>query len=73
MKTDNELRMLLRSIDHKGYPNYKQTAGSYHFNQFDLYIDHVQGIRLRLPQVCTLRCLMSKLSFRRHIIREIHN
>lgn len=43
MKTGNELRMLLRSIDHKGYPNYKQTAGSYHFNQFDLYIDHVQG------------------------------
>lgn len=43
MKTSNELRLLLRSIDHKGYPNYKQTAGSYHFNQFDLYIDHVQG------------------------------
>lgn len=43
MKTSNELRMLLRSIDHKGYPNYKQTAGSYHFDRFDLYIDHVQG------------------------------
>ena len=43
MKTSNELRTLLHSIDHKGYPNYKQTAGGYHFKQFDLYIDHVQG------------------------------
>ncbi|MGN0152485.1 MAG: ABC-ATPase domain-containing protein [Wujia sp.] len=43
MKTANELRTLLRSIDHKGYPNYKQTAGAYSFGKFNLCIDHVQG------------------------------
>lgn len=43
MKSSNELRTLLRSIDHKGYPAYKSLAGSYRFPGYDLYIDHVQG------------------------------
>lgn len=49
MKTGNELRTLLRSIDHKGYPNYKQTQGGYHFGGFDIYIDHVQGDPFAAP------------------------
>lgn len=49
MKTGNELRTLLHSIDHKGYPNYKQTQGGYKFGEFDLYIDHVQGDPFAAP------------------------
>ncbi len=43
MKSSNELRTLLRSIDHKGYPAYKSLAGSYQFGSYGLFIDHVQG------------------------------
>ncbi|MCI9282382.1 MAG: ABC-ATPase domain-containing protein [Lachnospiraceae bacterium] len=43
MKSSNELRTLLRSIDHKSYPAYKSLAGAYHFGSYTLFIDHVQG------------------------------
>lgn len=43
MKSSNELRTLLRSIDHKSYPAYKSLAGGYQFGNFVLVIDHVQG------------------------------
>ncbi|MDE7318611.1 MAG: ABC-ATPase domain-containing protein [Lachnospiraceae bacterium] len=43
MKSSNELRTLLRSIDHKSYPAYKSLAGIYQFPKFSLSIDHVQG------------------------------
>lgn len=43
MKSSNELRTILRSIDHKSYPAYKTLAGIYQFPRFVLSIDHVQG------------------------------
>lgn len=43
MKTDRDLRILLQNIDHKSYPAYKDTKGSYDFKDFILSIDHVQG------------------------------
>ncbi len=43
VKSSNELRTLLRSVDHKGYPAYKQLTGSYQFGSYVLVIDHVQG------------------------------
>ena len=43
MKSSNELRTLLRSIDHKSYHAYKSLAGAYQFGSFMLSIDHVQG------------------------------
>jgi predicted ABC-class ATPase len=43
MKSSNELRELLHRIDHKGYPAYKDTRGSYGFMGYTLCIDHVQG------------------------------
>lgn len=42
MKSSEELRSQLRSIDHRGYPAYKSLAGSYQFPGFSLIIDHVQ-------------------------------
>lgn len=43
MKSSNELRTLLRSIDRKSYPAYKSLSGAYQFGNFALVIDHVQG------------------------------
>lgn len=43
MKTAADLQTLLRQIDHKGYPAYKDTRGKYQFQQYVLSIDHVQG------------------------------
>lgn len=49
MKTAAELQTLLRQIDHKGYPAYKDTKGSYQFQQYVLSIDHVQGDPFAAP------------------------
>ncbi len=43
MKSSQDLRQLLISIDHKGYPAYKSTQGAYDFGSYVLSIDHVQG------------------------------
>ncbi len=43
------LRMRLQKIDHKGYPAYKETKGSYDFDGFTLSIDHVQGDPFAAP------------------------
>lgn len=43
MKSSNDLRGMLRSIDRKSYPAYKSLAGGYQFPNFSLFIDHVQG------------------------------
>lgn len=43
MKQANDLKQLLLQIDHKSYPAYKDTRGSYRFPGYILNIDHVQG------------------------------
>jgi len=43
MKSSQDLRRLLESIDHRGYPAYKDTRGAYDFRDYQLSIDHVQG------------------------------
>jgi predicted ABC-class ATPase len=43
MKSSNELRTMLRSIDHRSYPAYKSLAGQWQFDRYVLSIDHVQG------------------------------
>lgn len=49
MKTADDLRQLLYSIDRKGYPAYKGTKGSYRFGKYVLTIDHVQGDPFAAP------------------------
>ncbi len=49
MKNANDLRQLLRQIDHKSYPAYKETRGSYRFPGYILNIDHVQGDPFAAP------------------------
>ena len=43
MKNSEELRQQLRSINRKSYPTYKGLKGLYHFGNYILSIDHVQG------------------------------
>ena len=54
MKTAAELQTLLRQIDHKGYPAYKDTRGKYQFHQYILSIDHVQGDPFAAPSKVSL-------------------
>lgn len=49
MKTSTDLRELLNRIDHKGYPAYKDTRGSWQFDGYVLSIDHVQGDPFAAP------------------------
>lgn len=49
MKTAADLRNLLRQIDHKGYPAYKDTRGKYQFDGYVFSIDHVQGDPFAAP------------------------
>ena len=42
MKSAKDLRNLLETIDHRGYPAYKETAGVWRFENYILGIDHVQ-------------------------------
>lgn len=49
MKTSSDLRKLLESIDHRSYPAYKGTQGSYDFQGYTLSIDHVQGDPFAAP------------------------
>ena len=49
MKSEKDLRQLLESIDHRGYPNYKSTAGAWRFENYVLFIDHVQGDPFAAP------------------------
>lgn len=39
----NDLQEILRKIDHKGYPAYKDMKGKYDFTDYTLSIDQVQG------------------------------
>lgn len=43
MQSEKDLLQLLQRIDHKGYPAYKDTRGSYQFYGYVLTIEHVQG------------------------------
>ena len=67
MKSSNELRTLLRSVDHKSYPAYKALAGAYQFGSFVLVIDHVQGDPFAHRPACILRFPPGKRDFRRNI------
>ena len=53
MKTSADLRELLNRIDHKGYPAYKDTRGSWQFEGYVLSIDHVQGDPFAAPTKST--------------------
>lgn len=54
MKSSTDLRNLLKQIDHKSYPAYKDTRGKYDFREYVLSIDHVQGDPFAAPSKVSL-------------------
>lgn len=55
MKTSADLRQLLNRIDHKGYPAYKDTRGTWQFEGYVLSIDHVQGDPFASPSKVSIQ------------------
>lgn len=63
IRSSSELRTLLQSIDHKGYPAYKGLAGSWNFTDYLLVIDHVQGDPFASPSSLHVEIDNSKAGF----------
>jgi len=62
-QTAADLQRLLSRLDGKGYPAYKDIRGSYEFNYFTLFIDHVQGDPFAAPSRLRLRLPMAEAGF----------
>lgn len=45
----SKLESILKKIDHRGYPAYKEVRGSYDFGEYILHIVHVQGDPFAAP------------------------
>lgn len=85
MKSAAELQNLLRQIDHKSYPAYKDTKGKYQFQQYVLSIDHVQGDPFASPSKVSIlvsgkvaafdRCFYEsshrRIAFQDYLLRRI--
>ena len=63
VKSSNELRTLLRSLDRKGYPAYKSLAGAWQFPSYLLVIDHVQGDPFASPSALHVEIPADKAGF----------
>ena len=63
MKSAEDLRQFLRSVDRKGYPAYKGAKGVYQFPDFTLSIDHVQGDPFASPSRVSIRVEGKKACF----------
>lgn len=68
MKTSEDLRQQLHSINKKSYPAYKGLKGMYGFGDYILSIDHVQGIPLHLLRISVFASLISQPVFPQTII-----
>lgn len=63
MQTAMELRNKLNSIDHRGYPAYKELRGQYDFKDYMLSIDHVQGDPFAAPSRLSVWVKAAKAGF----------
>lgn len=63
MQSSTELRNKLRSIDHRGYPAYKELKGQYDFGDYTLSIDHVQGDPFASPSRLSVWIKKEKAGF----------
>lgn len=70
MKSSNDLRTLLRSIDRKSYPAYKELAGSWQFKSYVFSIDHVQGDPFASPSSVHVEVPLSSTGFPEEYYRK---
>lgn len=69
MKQSSELNRMLRQIDHKGYPAYKQLRGEYQFPGYVLGIDHVQGDPFAAPSKVSIHIKGKQAGFPEELYR----
>lgn len=67
-----ELRELLKKIDHKGYPAYKETRGQYQFPGYVLSIDHVQGDPFAAPSKVSVQVKGAQAGFPAYLYDKKH-
>lgn len=70
MQTAAELKNLLQCIDHKGYPAYKDTRGTYEFPGYVLSIDHVQGDPFAAPSKVSIHVRGKQAGFPEHLYQK---
>lgn len=68
MKSSNELKRLLESIDRKSYPAYKSAQGIYDFGDYQLCIDHVQGDPFASPSKLSIFITHQKPDIQKHFL-----
>lgn len=71
MNTSSDLQNLLRRIDHKGYPAYKDTRGQYQFPGYVLSIDHVQGDPFAAPSRISVLVSGKQAGFAKELYDEV--
>ena len=72
MKNSEDLRRMLRAVDHKSYPAYKDLKGAYSFGSFLLGIDHVQGDPFASPSRLSVQIDGAKAAFPPAYYKEKH-
>lgn len=72
MKRAEDLQEILRRIDRRGYPAYKDTAGAYQFGGYVLSIDHVQGDPFASPSKVSIHIDGAKADFPMEMIKKKH-
>ena len=72
MKSSEDLRRMLRAVDHKSYPAYKDLRGVYSFGSFVLGIDHVQGDPFASPSRLSIQIDGAKAAFPPAYYKEKH-
>ena len=72
MKSSEDLRHMLRAVDHKSYPAYKDLRGAYSFGSFVLGIDHVQGDPFASPSRLSVQIDGAKAAFPPAYYKEKH-
>lgn len=72
MKSSEDLRRILRAVDHKSYPAYKDLKGAYSFGSFLLGIDHVQGDPFASPSRLSVQIDGAKAAFPPAYYKEKH-
>ena len=66
------LRKLLQRIDGKGYKAYKDIQGSYHFTNYTVTIDHVQGDPFAAPSRVSIKMPMPFAGFPQYLWQQTH-
>ncbi len=63
MKSNNELSQVLTKMEGKPYPAYKAIKGRYQYQDYEIWIDHVQGDPFAIPSKVRVRIPISTAGF----------